>query len=369
MTSRRSFVGGATAVGATALLTNLSSSPASAAPVAGAVSVTDARAKILAVNAGMRTRYKALKDELQKHLAPVIVVANGPEGGTYWLVENGQVIEQVYPVDQIFQLAKSIAHVPLGTFSVIAPYLNKRVPDWHQKAGDMDAHDLEMVSFNGPGSEDWVEPLRQWGDVLAAGRAVLEDADLPDKLFKSSAHILDGASEFIAEAVRTRSFSMKKFEDFTGAVYGDIRTNMYFAAKAQIDGVTALLTRWKNQLGAAKWHDLYTLVYSMWTTSVLNQNTIIIRHFMDADRVGTHLIDIVCDQLPVTDPIGVGLENLARIVQDNIAAEMVFSADQKVANALKGREDLLSQELLGLLGDDASTFGTPGVALTCPVQH
>lgn len=72
---------------------------------------------------------------------------------------------------------------------------------------------------------------------------------------------------------------------------------------------------------------------------------------MEPDRVDTHLIDIICDQLPVVDPIGVGAENLARIVQDNIAAEMIFPTSQTTADALKGKEDLLSQEILKILGE------------------
>ncbi|MFF4229723.1 hypothetical protein [Streptomyces sp. NPDC001820] len=40
------------------------------------------------------------------------------------------------------------------------------------------------------------------------------------------------------------------------------------------------------------------------------------------------------------------LDNLARIVQDNIAAQMVFSSAQDVADALKGKEDQLSKEIL-----------------------
>lgn len=46
------------------------------------------------------------------------------------------------------------------------------------------------------------------------------------------------------------------------------------------------------------------------------------------------------------------LDNLARIVQDNIAEQMVFlfSSGQDVADALKGKEDQLSKEILAQLG-------------------
>ncbi|AMD88206.1 hypothetical protein AXF14_12215 [Actinomyces radicidentis] len=74
---------------------------------------------------------------------------------------------------------------------------------------------------------------------------------------------------------------------------------------------------------------------------------------MGPDRVATHLIDLPCAELP-EDYVFVALDNLARIVQDNVAAEMVFPADQEVADALKGTEDLLSDTILEQLGEGSS---------------
>ncbi|HCS62723.1 MAG TPA: hypothetical protein DIW64_00770 [Cellvibrio sp.] len=312
--------------------------------------VAHARQKILQIDLEMRSRYKTLKSNVQPHLGPYIIVANGPEGGTYWLVQNGKVIETVTPIDEIFQLAKSIAHIPLGTFSVLAPYLSHTVPDYHLQSGDMDPRDLAAVAFIGPTSTDWIQPIIDWNKLILDTRGALANAELSDDLRVSSEQICDAASRFIENAVENRKFTMEEFESFTGTIFDQISNNMYWAAKVQIDAVSTLMTRWKNDLNA-QWHDVYVLVYSMWTTSVLNQNTIIIKNFMEPDRVDTHLIDIICDQLPVNDPISVGAENLARIVQDNIAAEMIFPTSQTTADALKGKEDLLSQEILKLLGE------------------
>ncbi len=326
------------------------------------MTVADARQTILQIDLAMRSRYKALKDNVQPHLGPYIIVANGPEGGTYWLVQNGKVTEAVTPIDEIFQLAKSVAHIPLGTFSVLAPYLSDIVPAHHLKNGDMDPRDLAAVAFVGPVSTDWVQPIIEWCKLIVTTRSALANAELPDDLRKSSEEICDAAIRFIENAVETCKFTMEEFESFTGKIFDQISNNMYWAAKVQIKAVAELMTRWKNTLGP-QWRDVYVLVYSMWTTSVLNQNTIIIKNFMEPDRVDTHLIDIICDQLPVGDPIGVGAENLARIVQDNIAAEMIFPTSQTNADALKGKEDLLSQEILKILGEK----NTPEISMAaCP---
>ncbi|MFJ9518922.1 hypothetical protein ACIRPK_11725 [Kitasatospora sp. NPDC101801] len=281
--------------------------------------VRQARDAVLAVNADMRRNYAALKADLIGRLTPVIVVENDSQGGRYTLVHDGE-RESVHPVAEVFELAKSIAHVPLGTFSILAPYLK------------------------GSQGGGWVRPLQDFAGTLTAARRRLGAADLPAELAVSSGRILDAALRFAEETVRRGSFDRESFTDFSGSVYGDIRTTMAHAARAQIAGVEALLRRWRDQVGAERWQDLYTVVLSIWTTSVLNQNTIIIRQFMNPANVDTHLLDVPTAQLPA-DPVLTALDNLARIVQDNVAAELVFPVDQEIADALKGKEDLLSDTI------------------------
>ena len=128
---------------------------------------------------------------------------------------------------------------------------------------------------------------------------------------------------------------------------------MKYASEAQIAGVKTLMGTWRRRLGESAWADLYTVVLSQWTTADLNQNTIIIKGLMNPAKVDTHLIDLPGLEIPA-DPVAVALDNLARIVQDNIAAELIFSQDANVADALKGKQDLLSEEILVQLG-----AGTP----------
>ncbi|MEV8312323.1 hypothetical protein AB0P36_34795 [Streptomyces flavidovirens] len=319
----------------------------------------------------MRSNYATLKSELIKRLTPVIIVQNDYRGGRYYLVHNGETISE-HPVPEIFELAKSIAHIPLGMFSILAPYLSKRVPPHHLKAGDMFARDLEMVAFHGPESENWVLPLQEFGQTIDTARRRLEEAELPARLQASCAAILDGASTFIAASTRARSFSMQQFEDFSGSVYGDIRVNMEFASRVQIQGVEDIMTRWRAKVGEAGWKELYVVVLSIWTTSVLNQNSIILKQYLNPDTVDTHLLDIVTAEFPA-DSVSLALDNLARIVQDNIAAEMVFSTDQRVADALKGKEDLLSQEILIQLGQtppaSATAASFAAAQGACPLGH
>ncbi|MGA5066310.1 hypothetical protein ACPB9E_21535 [Streptomyces exfoliatus] len=359
MTTRRSFLGRTTAAG---VMAGLAASPAGAADgtgsgaLAGDPAVRRGRARdaIVAVNSGMRAHYAALKSDLIARLGPVLVVQNDARGGRFTLVHDGTQ-ESLHPVGEVFELAKSVSHVPLGVFSIIAPHLSDRVPNL-PGADRIDPHDLRMVAFKGAATTDWIVPLREYADTLTAARQQLDQAGIPPEMVVSCARVLDGALAFIEVSTAAGSFDIRSFEDFSHGVYAGIRTNMRYAAEAQIAGVQGVLRKWRARIGEEAWRDLYTVVLSQWATSELNQNSIIIRPCMNPAKVATHLIDLPAAE-PLSDPVFVALDNLARIVQDNIAAELVFPSDRAAADALKGPQDLLADEILDQLG-----AATPGAA-------
>ena len=371
MATRRGFLGTASAVGAATLLTGQTASTASAATTG--TTATDqkaARDAIRAVNARMRANYAALKSELTTQLSPVVVVSNNAVGGRFTLINNGKQVETVDPVPEYFELAKSIAHVPLGLFSILASYLSDQVPNI-PNAERIDPHDLDTVVTKAPGDKGWITPLNAFRTTLQTAYTKLGTANLPLDLENSCDRILSEAVRFIDASVKAQSFDMVSYNRFAATVYPSIRVNMTFAATAQITGIEGLMKRWRTLIGETAWSNLYVTVLSIWTTAELNQASIIIRRTMNQAKVDTHLIDLPTVETP-SDPIAVALDNLARIVQDNVAAEMVFNTDLKVADALKGKEDLLSDEILQQIGGTAPTARTAGftaavAAGTCPI--
>ncbi|TNV16062.1 hypothetical protein FIC94_11575 [Ochrobactrum teleogrylli] len=286
------------------------------------------RNAIIQIDTDMQHNYAALKAELINHLSPVIIVNNDAKGGEYTLIFNGK-RETLHPIAVTFELAKSVAHVPLGIFTLIAPYLN------------------------GSDTTDWVAKLSEFSRTLQTAKRQLRSADIPDELEISSRKIIKAGVGYIDKTIESGQISIKEFKKFTASIHDNISTNMRFAADAQIKGVSQTLERWKKEIGDRHWKNLYVVVLSIWTTSVLNQNSIIIRDFMNPKQVDTHLIDLPTAQTP-DDYIYVALDNLARIVQDNVAAELVFPTDEDLADALKGTQDLLSEMILGMLDDDSS---------------
>ncbi|MFG2636908.1 hypothetical protein ACGFX8_24090 [Streptomyces sp. NPDC048362] len=373
MTKRRTVLAGATAVSAATLLgaapraaaadgTGTGTATGTGTPATSSAAQKDARDAIRKVNADMRGNYAALKADLAQRLSPMIVVTNTATGGQFTLVHNGT-LETVQPVPEYFELAKSIAHVPLGIYSILAQYLANKVPNV-PNAARIDAHDLEMVAARGQADHSWATPLTNFQTTLTTARNKLTAANLPKDLQDSCKFILDEAVHYIDATLHDQAFDIASFDVFSSKVYPRIRTNMVFASQAQISGIEGQLQKWRTKLGDAAWNDLYVVVFSIWTTSVLNQASIIIKRCMNQAKVDSHLIDVPTAEI-LSDPIAVARDNLARIVQDNVAAEMVFAADAEIATALKGRQDLLSEEILNQLGtngtaDPASYTGIAG---------
>jgi hypothetical protein len=344
-TTRRGFLGTAAAVGTIPVLGSTACvSTAVGGPGADPAALElPARNAILAIDTATRENYNTLRAEVIRQLGPVVVIENDHRGGRYTLIHHGE-RESLHPVSDIFELAKSIAHAPLGIYSIIAPYLSRRLPDLPSSAR-LDRHDVDMVAFRGPGRRDWVGPLQAFGATLTTARRQLANARMPRELQASCARILDNTIEFVDSSVRRGSFDMASFETCTGGLNDAIDTNIKHAAQAQIDGVEVLMRRWRDTVGPADWPGLYIVVLSIWTTSAQNQNSVIVKRFMDPAQAESHLIDLQTAQ-PPADPIHTALDNLARIVQDNVAAELIFPLNPQPADALKGREDLLTQEIL-----------------------
>jgi len=283
-----------------------------------------ARNAIYAVDTVMQQNYDALRAQLITHLGPVIVVQNDGRGGTFTLVHEGRQ-ETVQPVSPVFELVKSVSHTALGIYVIIAPYLKNS----HIK--------------------DWVIPLTNFRATLSEALQNLDEAALPGEAKKSCTKVLNGGIKFIDNAIATGTFTINDFEQFTGDVRLAIQTNMKFAAEAQVSGVEALLQRWHKELGHEKWKELYAVVLVIWTTEYLNQNWIILKHMMEPSSVGSHLITI-STAAPAENTVAVALDNLARIVQDNIAAAMIFPDNPNLADSLKGPQDLLSTAIEKIIG-------------------
>ena len=275
-----------------------------------------ARGRIFDIDAAMRRNYDLLRARIAATLSPVIVVQPDLQGGTYTLIRDG-VRTSVDPVAPIFQLVKSVCHLPLGIYSILAPYLKD------------------------PGASCWIADLEAFREVAAVALKEVDRAELPAPATEASRTILTSGIAFMEQCIDGADFSLEGFKAFAGSLHGPIVVNMDVAARALIAGIENLLAEWRAEMGEEDWTDLYTVILAIWTTETRNQHYEILRRVMDQAKVEERLIVIsVGEQEP--DMIAVALDNLARIVQDNVAAGLIFPTDSELAEVLAGTQDLLA---------------------------
>jgi hypothetical protein len=81
----------------------------------GSDPATRARERLFAVDTAMRVNYDSLRARVAANLSPVIVIQPDLGGGSYTLIRQGRQTS-VHPVAHLFQMVKSISHLPLGIY-------------------------------------------------------------------------------------------------------------------------------------------------------------------------------------------------------------------------------------------------------------
>jgi hypothetical protein len=312
---------------------------------------TRAMQSLFAIDDAMRMNYDALKTLVANSVRPVIVVQNDLQGGTYTLLENDR-RTTVQPVPPVFQMVKSVSHAPLGIYSIIAPYLGA------------DRTDV------------WRRPAEDFAALLSNAERLVAYAGLPATPQKACETIITNSLKFVASIVAKERVTVEDFKDYTGPLEEAIAENLTVAGDLQVKSIRDLLDRWKERLKGA-WKDLYAVVLVIWTTEVNNQHYLILKSEMDPSRVDDHLI-VLGTAAMADDTVDVALENLGQIVQDNIAAALVFSnpdeLDTDLGTSLKGPEDLLSWAVKKALKRKQRTYAmTDGrseqTRTSCPHVH
>lgn len=278
-----------------------------------------ARERLFDVDTAMRGNYDSLRAKVAAKLSPVIVIQPDLGGGSYTLVLDG-VQTTTYPVAHLFQMVKSISHIPLGIYAVLAPYLK------------------------GSRTTDWASPLASFREVVAVALGSLDQAQLPPRAEEACREIASKSIAFMDRCLEQDDFTLGGFEQFTRGVHGLILVNMSFAAEALVSGIESSLDEWRAQMGEQAWRDLYVVILAIWTTESQNQHYEILKRVMYRKTMAERLIVIaVGEQEP--DMLGVALDNLARIVQDNVAAGMILPTDADLARTLAGTKDLLADSV------------------------
>ena len=187
-----------------------------------AVKAKPAIAALKHLNSAFRTAYKAERSTLLQHRGPIIVVAFDD----LVLLRGGKTLRTGF-TPAIYHEAKAIAHIPLTLYvwfqsragSPLSPAFRTRLADYRSRVVSADA------SLTGrPG----------WTDaILAPHRAITK-----------------AALAFIDDAARSGQVSAKTLADFSCRMRPYVLASADVAGRAQLDGLHALMGKWRGMLGA-----------------------------------------------------------------------------------------------------------------------
>lgn len=273
---------------------------------------------IRALNRTARSHYAHTLQWISGRLDPVIIVQFDGVGGTFTLRAGGRSVT-VQPVPAAYELAKSVAHSPLGIFVIIAPYMQT------------------------PRSTLWHADLRAFGERNRAALSRLEHSALPADARKHARRVLRESSAFIDGALAAQEFSQEAYGAYARRILPAVRDLRYFATDLQVRSVVAQLEQWRTELGEARWKQLAAVVIAPYTIGSETPNLQCLRFVMDPERVADRLIVVGGDYGKDVDK---AVSVLGRLFMDRFAARMVFTSesddDRRDVRSLSSQRDFMA---------------------------
>lgn len=271
-----------------------------------------------ALNDGMRANYAATLERVSNRIDPVLVVQFDGVGGTFNLRDGGR-MTRVQPVPVGYDLSKSVAHVPLDLYVIVAPYLEA------------------------PAGGAWQGALAASGERIRAALALLEDSELTASARGDARTVLEASLAFVEEALARGDFSEEGYKAYSRAVFEAVGRLRAYATEIQIEAVVGLLERWRDEMGPERWRELSAVVIAPFTLSGENAVAQILRRMMDPERVERRLIVIGGDYGRDVD---VAVSVFGRLYLDGLAARLIFAQDtalgEEMTQSLSTARDLMA---------------------------
>lgn len=274
--------------------------------------------RIRALNRGMREAYADTLARLSATIDPVLVVQFDGVGGTFNL-RDGKRFVRIQPVPAGYELAKSVAHVPLELFVMLVPYLDA------------------------PTEGDWLHPLAATGERIREALDGLDATSLGASAMEDARTVLTGSLAFVDDLLARRSFTESEFKTYTRSIFEAVGGLRAYATDLQINAMVDLFKTWRTELGEARWRDLSAVVLAPYTLSRETAITQTLRRMMDSERVDRRLIVVGGD---FGNDVETAISVFGRLYLDGLAARLVFAQDtalgEEMTRSLSTSRDLMA---------------------------
>ncbi|MGF1472861.1 MAG: hypothetical protein ACFB50_14120 [Rubrobacteraceae bacterium] len=276
-----------------------------------------AQANIFRVDELMRNAYDACREGVAATLSPVVVVQFDESGGIWTLIHEGT-RETIDMRPAQYEEVKSLCHIPLGLYSILAPYMKT------------------------PGVDDWREDIVEFRDAMQRVLDTLDAAGLEPEALASCEAICDKSVAYTESLLGGEPFDLDRYRAYTASVLPDIKVLLPIAGRAQSTEVISMLEQWRDRLGE-EWRSLTGIVLAPFTLSVDNAAAQCLKYVMDPAYVEDRLVVLQGDFKNEIDP---AIEVVAHLYMDRLVSRLVFGEDteenRNLTRSLSSERDLVA---------------------------
>jgi hypothetical protein len=247
-------------------------------------------ARLVEINKAVRGSYAEEKARRLAMTDPVMVVAFDE----LIFRHKGQEKRENFTPPLYHQL-KGIAHIPLGIYAVLA------------------------APARGEDNANWRPALAALRAQIAAIEPLLDDLKLRRKDLRRQHEIIGDCLAFIDTVIAAGRVSQDELHDFTSAISPAILANAYDASEQQLEGLHALVTRWRAELSDDEWQRLFVVVLGPKVARTGNAQLEYFAYAMGRETIDTRLI-----YAEGMFAVPQGLDLLATLVRDRNASDYFF---------------------------------------------
>lgn len=296
-----------------------------------------AHTNIVACDNEMRENYQENHVAIGQNIYPFLYSEFTPDGGRYTLLKDESNWVSAKPVPKLYEIVKSVSHIPLGIWSIISRYAEY------------------------PEGGGWIDSLNHYGNTLSTALSTLPQLELDYDVELNLRSILEKTTELCENFVANEIFTMDAYAKMSKSINGELVFLQSLAADIQVSAFTATLEKWREELGEEEWKKLYVVISAQWTLSTENVHQLIIANTMASEKLAAK--NIFVTSVPLS-----GIEDAralcGRIVGDRIMSTQTFSTDTE-----RGRENIYSLSTSRDLISKAAEDSIEKMKSLCPHLH
>lgn len=311
-------------------------------------------------NSMMKENYAELIYQVGHNIYPLIIASDAEPGyegvgSLYTLFLEDGTRKQVAPTSPEYEMYKDLAHMALGMYTIVAPY------------------------FNSPISNNWYEKMKKYQRVIHDSLFALRQSNYTSNHFINCTkpltradHItmLSLANDYIKSCFDNGKVDLESYQNFARNYSSYAIQSLNCASQLQVNAAFPLIAKWKEELGAEKWRDLYVLIPVIWPVARRNPRQQIFENLMDQDRIKTHILKTEGAKTYEDSRLILG-----RVVGDRLMAELVFGTANinrtELNLALSTRRDLVSTACDNAIAiyNNLTVPTTPAPFVTTPLYY